>query len=414
MKPLHTYLATALASMLDNQGFEKIHVVWAPDENDSHNVRCLHRGTNYPANVLVAADKLTANINDNKIAIHMRGVSKTVELDFCALAGLAACLDQAAAYINFGVSSDQIRIQQTAESAKLSTPYGTEALEKILSLAQRAEKAGHPLKREHIQLMLEDLHEPCSVIMRSYLESIGATHDQIDDWTGSKAQNSVLRSLKRNLYGYESSVTSSPHEVVYTQQDIDSLIPARTCNISTDSEDYKSFLAESSLLADAADEFAALIPLSAFYAFKIRQPMRLVLLFRRLKDNRVMFSAFLARDDEEIEDNGGAEVLWPCIDTPSDAFAGEEVLDDEEDTEDAFDGDAIDLIPIQLTELPPSVSDRNYVVSQYLSGLLLGHAHGSQHCDMMRLNRSNISQARYRTGIIIRVLNTAAAKDIEK
>ena len=412
MKALHTYLASALATMLDNQGFETVGIEWSPNDADPHNVRCLHRVTDYPANVLVAADNLTANINGNKIAIYLREVSKTAELDFRALSGLAACLDQASSYISFGINSDQIRIQQTAESAQLSTPYGTEALEKILSLAKRAEQAGHPLKREHIQLMLEDLHEPCSVIMRSYLESIGATQDQIADWTGSKAQNSVLRSLERNLCADECS--TAEHAVVYTQQDIDSLIPARTCNISTDSEDYKSFLAESSLLADAADEFAALIPLSAFYAFKIRQPMRLVLLFRRLKDNRVMFSAFLARDDEEIEDSDGAEVLWPCIDTTRDAFAGEEVLDDEEDSEDEFDGDALDLIPIQLTELPPSDSDRNYVVSQYLSGLLLGHAHGSQHCDMMRLNRSNISQARYRTGIIIRILNTVAAKDIEK
>ena len=391
---LHTHVTSVLAEMFESRNFNGVAVNWNQAASDEHTIEAVSPNSDHTFNIGVSSARINVKIGDTEIPTANFGL-EVEELSIKNIDSFAQAVSDISACMGIGIPAASFVINTKSGNAVMYHPYDVEEVNKLRDLIARAIAAGCPLSKEQIKVMLGNMRESSSTILRNYLLGLRIRDTSVDDYM-SAANTTAIINVIESGGGDPTGVT---HLFTLCSEKAE-----RITTESADAQEVETALTESRAMAEGADDAFALVPLSALFTFKARRQMHIALMVRQTVNNGVFFGAFLVMEDDETEDAFDAHEyvrhLTSCYDHLGDFIE----IEDEEDEE----GQSPDYYSHWTTTLIDITHDRTTAISQYIISLLNGTDNlGGAHSEYIKSNRSNITQARYRTGAMTAIHNAA-------
>lgn len=395
---LHTHVTSVLAEMLESRNFNGVAVNWNQVEADTHAIEAVCPQRDHIFNIGVGPSSITVKVGE--VDIPTSAFGDTADLTVKNINSIAQAVADISSCMGLGISASSFVINSKSGNAVMYHPYDIDAVNKLRDLIDRAQAAGCPLSKEQIKVMLGNMRESSAIILRNYLTSIRCKEKDVDTYMSPVSQGAIIDALAR---GGASEGSGNTH--LFT---MDSALAESITAEQATKQERESAIEASQLMSEGADDAFALIPLSALFSFRVRQPIYIALMVRQTSGNELLFAAFLLVEEEGYEGffEGTGEpmpVLISCYDHLGD------FLEVEIDEEDEGAEDESPLYYVHWTTTFRSIlQDRSREISDYIIALLNGtQGLGGNHSEYIKSNRSNISQTRYRTGVMTAIHNQA-------
>lgn len=390
---LHTHVTSVLAEMLDKRNFNGVAVNWNQVEADTHVIESVSPQIEQIFTVGVSQSSITVRVGEVDIPTASFGVD-IEDLTIKNIESIAKAVEDISACMGVGIPASAFSINTRSGNAFMYHPYDVAEVNKLRDLIKRANEAGCPLSQSQIRVMLGSMREGSASILRNYLLGLRIKEDVVDGYMSPVNQESIVRALALG------GASSEGNTHLFT---LDAKLANRITIEQATEHEMQSAIACSKEMADGADDAFALLPLSALFSYRHRLPVSIALMVRQTKNNEVYFAAFLLVEEDSFEDSSECDqtpVLIACYDH----------LGDHVEVEEREDGSTPDFYCHWTTPIIDIAQDRHAAMSDYIICLLNGTKDlGGQYSEYIRANRSNLSQARYRTGVMTAIHNKARA-----